>query len=635
MAADPNRQSIPTTREYLPEIPGPHRSPPSTGLEYTVSFRTTVEGRTTTQVRYTQQWRIAREHELDCSSDDNDFGVVLESGLTTEQVERLSSSIGAKAGGLSASVGAATEDRWSTTSRRQFTHTAKGVGTKRCERMHLVVWQRWDRVEITRATTGFFGRTRRQETVEEWAAEFTVDRRLTWQQPTCCPEDQRFRGKHSLFQIVFEKGRTFVLGRRDAGLITIAGMDQPVGLGTAVVADQLPVSLPWAGDDDPELTFGLLLPGNLRREQIDAVFDLLLGNQDVDRLWSELRDDDLEPLLPFPKAHTAARSLRRDAEAGRPWTPPSESLILPMLVARSRPAYAEAVSGTPGAVAAAFDAARRAEATTRLAMARVVRGTDRARRTMAERLLFSELSFDETLPAGPVVLAANLSDRIDPWLVATALDRAVYVLGGDPSRWRAPPRLRSLLVAPRFTHVPSDPRQGRAVALLDHARQLIHSGHTVLVFPEGTITDDGVLRKGHTGVARIAGLAGVPVVPVGIVGSRSLGTSRTPLPGPHERVAVRVGRAIAPPAEVDDRGQLRTTTDEVMYALQGLTGFTYVDAYGTLTGTPRPPGKVLDIVDNDAEHLTHTVGDAGAAVVTSSGAHLRRHPRASGEAADL
>ena len=64
-------------------------------------------------------------------------------------------------------------------------------------------------------------------------------------------------------------------------------------------------------------------------------------------------------------------------------------------------------------------------------------------------------------------------------------------------------------------------------AALETAAQLCREGHIVVMFPEGTRRKKGMRKKyearAHTGAARIALEAGVPLVPAGIVGTDRLG----------------------------------------------------------------------------------------------------------------
>ena len=71
-------------------------------------------------------------------------------------------------------------------------------------------------------------------------------------------------------------------------------------------------------------------------------------------------------------------------------------------------------------------------------------------------------------------------------------------------------------------------RRGQAdLEAIETATQLCREGHIVVMFPEGTRRKKGLRKKyearAHTGAARIALDAKVPLVPVGIVGTDRLG----------------------------------------------------------------------------------------------------------------
>jgi 1-acyl-sn-glycerol-3-phosphate acyltransferase len=81
-------------------------------------------------------------------------------------------------------------------------------------------------------------------------------------------------------------------------------------------------------------------------------------------------------------------------------------------------------------------------------------------------------------------------------------------------------------------------------AALETAARLCREGHIVVMFPEGTRRKKGMRKKyearAHTGAARIALEAEVPLVPAGIVGTDRLG-----------RLA-KLRVAYGPPIQLDD-----------------------------------------------------------------------------------
>jgi 1-acyl-sn-glycerol-3-phosphate acyltransferase len=123
--------------------------------------------------------------------------------------------------------------------------------------------------------------------------------------------------------------------------------------------------------------------------------------------------------------------------------------------------------------------------------------------------------------------------------------------------------------------------------MLNAALRLLEAGDVFGIYPEGTRSPDGRLYRGRTGVGWLALAAGVPVVPVAMVG-----TDRVLPPGtirPHlGRVEVRIGKPLnfADRFGEEARGSRpararRAVTDEVMQAIQALSGQEYAPMYAS------------------------------------------------------
>ncbi len=118
-------------------------------------------------------------------------------------------------------------------------------------------------------------------------------------------------------------------------------------------------------------------------------------------------------------------------------------------------------------------------------------------------------------------------------------------------------------------------------AAMDAARGALDEGNLFCIYPEGTRSIDGRLYRGHTGVARLALEKRVPVIPVAM-----LGTFEAKPKGGKLKL-FRPTAAIAGPAldfsehwgKHTDRAVCRQVTNEVMAALQRLSGQEYVDEY--------------------------------------------------------
>jgi 1-acyl-sn-glycerol-3-phosphate acyltransferase len=140
------------------------------------------------------------------------------------------------------------------------------------------------------------------------------------------------------------------------------------------------------------------------------------------------------------------------------------------------------------------------------------------------RFLFRyRASGKENLPAeGGYVLAAGHQSNLDPWPLALDLwpGRFVRFMAKSELFWFP---LGPVLRAGGGFMV----RRGQADAeAMATAVELARSGYVVAMFPEGTRRRKGLRKKyeasAHSGAARIAIEAGVPLVPAGIKGTDGL-----------------------------------------------------------------------------------------------------------------
>lgn len=136
--------------------------------------------------------------------------------------------------------------------------------------------------------------------------------------------------------------------------------------------------------------------------------------------------------------------------------------------------------------------------------------------------------------------------------------------------------------------IPVERAGGRAaLSAFDSAIPALKAGELVAVYPEGTRSPDGRLYRGRTGAVRLALAAGVPVIPVGMIGTDRIQPigARMPRPGAG-KVTIRFGKPLDFTGRSDDRTSLREMTDEVMSEIQRLTGQEYVPRYAPPRGTP-------------------------------------------------
>jgi 1-acyl-sn-glycerol-3-phosphate acyltransferase len=129
----------------------------------------------------------------------------------------------------------------------------------------------------------------------------------------------------------------------------------------------------------------------------------------------------------------------------------------------------------------------------------------------------------ENLPAeGGYVLAANHISNLDPWPLGVPLwpHRFLRFMAKSELYWWP---LNHLITAGGGFPV----RRGeRDLEAIETAVGLAREGHVVAMFPHGTRQRKGLVKKfqpkAHTGAARIALEAGVPLVPAAIAGTDRL-----------------------------------------------------------------------------------------------------------------
>jgi len=121
---------------------------------------------------------------------------------------------------------------------------------------------------------------------------------------------------------------------------------------------------------------------------------------------------------------------------------------------------------------------------------------------------------------------------------------------------------------------------GRASeAALRTGLQVLSNGDLLGIYPEGTRSADGRLYRGKTGVARLAIESGAPIIPVAMVGTDVAQPVGQRVPSKVD-IGMRLGAPIHATAYIgrqEDRDALRELTDEVMRAIQALSGQEYVD----------------------------------------------------------
>ena len=185
----------------------------------------------------------------------------------------------------------------------------------------------------------------------------------------------------------------------------------------------------------------------------------------------------------------------------------------------------------------------------------------------------------------PLILVLNHSTKLEAILVPAMLmllrrGRHVHFLADW--NFKLVPGVSLLYHCARVITVPNKDARPRFlnalkplltsdVSPMDEARAKLLAGHSVGIFPEGTVNRDRVnLLRGRLGAARLSLQTGVPVVPAGLRYPSAPAGCRIPEGSPME---IEFGPAMMPPSIEREPGaaQLRDWHVEIMTAIGTLS----------------------------------------------------------------
>lgn len=192
----------------------------------------------------------------------------------------------------------------------------------------------------------------------------------------------------------------------------------------------------------------------------------------------------------------------------------------------------------------------------------------------------------EHIPAsGGAIIASNHLSIVDSVFLPLMVDRPVTFAA--KSEYFTGTRLidRAAGAYLRATKQLSVDRAGARAAqdMLDAALGLLREGALFGIYPEGTRSPDGRLYRGRVGVGWLAMNSGLPVIPVAMSG-----TDRVLPPG-HKvpriaKIRITVGKPMTFEAyqDLSAARQRRAIADDVMKAIQTLSGQEYVPVYASV-----------------------------------------------------
>ncbi|MER5687647.1 lysophospholipid acyltransferase family protein [Streptomyces sp. NPDC002205] len=184
---------------------------------------------------------------------------------------------------------------------------------------------------------------------------------------------------------------------------------------------------------------------------------------------------------------------------------------------------------------------------------------------------------------GAAIVAGNHLSFSDHFLMPAIIKRRITFLA--KAEYFTGPGLKGRLTAAFFHsagQIPVD-RSGKDAgqAAIREGLGVLSKGELLGIYPEGTRSHDGRLYKGKVGVAVMAIRAQVPVVPCAMVGTFEIQPPGKVVPR-IKRVTIRFGEPMdfsRYAGMENQKAAIRAVTDEIMYAILGLSGQEYVDEY--------------------------------------------------------
>jgi 1-acyl-sn-glycerol-3-phosphate acyltransferase len=187
-------------------------------------------------------------------------------------------------------------------------------------------------------------------------------------------------------------------------------------------------------------------------------------------------------------------------------------------------------------------------------------------------------------PTGAAVLASNHLSIIDSVYLPLMVPRpVVFPAKAEYFNARGPVgRLWAAYL--RSTNQLAINRDGARAAqeTLDAAVEILRAGELFGFYPEGTRSPDGKLYRGRSGIGYLALNSGAPVIPVAMLGTRTMMP-----PGRSYLVPAKIKIKIGPPMTFEDLAGVapakarREVADRVMTAIRELSGQEYVHIYAS------------------------------------------------------
>lgn len=192
-------------------------------------------------------------------------------------------------------------------------------------------------------------------------------------------------------------------------------------------------------------------------------------------------------------------------------------------------------------------------------------------------LLGKAEGLDNIPKEGGAVLVANHASYLDHFMVgipvSTKLNRELFFLA---KKEHFKNKLHELWHK-NLKAIPLDRETGGKEAM-KKATEILHQGHLIMIYPEGTRTLNGKLNRGKPGAAKLALQAKVPIVPIGIHDTFEIWPKKNKMPKLGKRASCTIGKPISFEefyGRQNEKEVLMKITTQVMNEIGKLTGQEY------------------------------------------------------------
>lgn len=192
------------------------------------------------------------------------------------------------------------------------------------------------------------------------------------------------------------------------------------------------------------------------------------------------------------------------------------------------------------------------------------------------RLFLKKIGGIENIPKkGPFIVTSNYASYLDPWLIASVIiplkNKKIHYLAKKGRFWD----LSGDRIARDYFGLVL--LEGRKEEAFKDILNLLKKGSIVGILIEGDRSSDGKLKKGKTGVAKLALEAKVPILPIGLVGTYDIAPGKKLIPK-LRRAKMHIGKPIYLnkyyKRDINEK-LLRKLTNDVMHVISKLSGKPY------------------------------------------------------------